>query len=137
MHYRPALLRRESGPPMRTARGALHKLPVTSLHGLTKYIAIAVGVISLGSAALWFFRDTQSVAQRSGPAEGSLRVNLNTASATELETLPGIGPSLAASIVANRPYGSVDDLLRVQGIGAKKLESLRPFLTTNADTSPR
>lgn len=122
---------------MHTARGALHKLPVTSLHGLTRYIAVAVGVISLGSAALWFLRDTQSVMQRSGSAEGSLRVNPNTASAGELETLPGIGPSLAASIIANRPYGSVDDLLRVQGIGPKKLESLRPFLTTDGDTAAR
>lgn len=56
-------------------------------------------------------------------------INLNTATATELETLPGIGPSKAAAIIANRPYSTVDDLERVPGIGARTLEQLRPLVT--------
>ncbi len=56
-------------------------------------------------------------------------VHLNTATAAELEALPGIGPSLAAVIVSYRsehgPFGSVDDLLDVRGIGQAKLDALR------------
>ncbi len=56
-------------------------------------------------------------------------VNLNTASAAELEALPGIGATKAAAIVsdreANGPYASVDDLSRVTGIGEKTVDGLR------------
>ncbi len=57
-------------------------------------------------------------------------VNLNAASVEELQTLPGIGPSKASAIVANRPYASVDDLDRVPGIGPSTLNQLRNLVTT-------
>jgi competence ComEA-like helix-hairpin-helix protein len=57
------------------------------------------------------------------------RVNVNTASADELATLPGIGPSYAKRIVdyreKNGPFKRVEDLLNVQGIGEKTLEKIR------------
>ena len=60
-------------------------------------------------------------------------VNINTADAAELMTLPGIGPKTADSIIDYRSnvgsFASVDDLMKVKGIGAKKLEKLRPYLT--------
>lgn len=56
-------------------------------------------------------------------------INLNTATATDLESLPGIGPSKAAAIIANRPYNTVDDLDKVPGIGPSTLEQLRPLVT--------
>ncbi len=55
-------------------------------------------------------------------------IDLNTASATELESLPGVGPKTAQAIIEQRPYSSVDDLLRVKGIGEKTLEKLRPYI---------
>lgn len=55
-------------------------------------------------------------------------VNINTATAAELETLPGIGPARAEDIIAHRPYAAVDDLLRVPGIGSATLEELRPLI---------
>ena len=57
------------------------------------------------------------------------RVSLNGASLSELDTLPGVGPVVAARIVAHRPYDNVDDLLRVPGVGQKTLERLRPLVT--------
>jgi len=67
-----------------------------------------------------------AVAQGGG---GAGLVNLNTATATDLETLPGIGSSKAAAIIANRPYSTVDDLDKVPGIGPSTLEQLRPLVT--------
>lgn len=61
--------------------------------------------------------------------EGIGLVNVNSASAAELETLPGIGPSKAAAIIANRPYHSVDDLDRVPGIGPATLDQIRDLVT--------
>ena len=52
-------------------------------------------------------------------------LNLNTATLGELESLPGIGPVLARRIVEARPYRSVDDLGRVEGIGRVRLASER------------
>ncbi len=56
-------------------------------------------------------------------------LDLNTATAAELEALPGIGPKTAAAIIAGRPYSTVEDLLRVKGIGPATLEKLRPYVT--------
>ena len=59
-------------------------------------------------------------------------VDLNSADATQLDALPGIGPSTAAKIVADRqangPFKSVEDLGRVPGIGPKKLDQLKPLI---------
>lgn len=56
-------------------------------------------------------------------------ININTATSAELESLPGIGPSKAAAIIANRPFTSVDDLERVPGVGARTIEQLRSLVT--------
>ncbi|HLS93459.1 MAG TPA: helix-hairpin-helix domain-containing protein [Microbacterium sp.] len=68
-----------------------------------------------------------------GDAPGAVLVNLNTAEPAQLETLTGIGPALAQRIIEWRdsegPFGSVDDLLAVSGIGPKVLESLRDQVT--------
>lgn len=70
----------------------------------------------------------------SEPALRPHGIDVDRATAAELERLPGIGPSLAAKIVAERarngPYGGADALLRVPGIGPRKLELIRPYLAT-------
>lgn len=52
-------------------------------------------------------------------------VDLNAATADELEQLPGVGPVLAERIVAGRPYASVDDIRRVRGVSEKLVEAIR------------
>ena len=54
-------------------------------------------------------------------------LNLNTATGKELQSIKGIGPVLAKRIIAGRPYSTVDDLLKVKGIGPNKLEKIRPY----------
>lgn len=63
-------------------------------------------------------------------------IDLNDASAAELESLPGIGPSLARAIVEGRPYESVDALLRVPGIGPARLAAVRPRARVRASQAP-
>jgi competence protein ComEA len=67
------------------------------------------------------------------PVGGTTLVNINTADATALEGLNGIGESLAAAIIQyrtdNGPFTSVDQLDEVSGIGPATLEKLRPFVT--------
>jgi DNA uptake protein ComE-like DNA-binding protein len=67
------------------------------------------------------------------PAEGSLRMNINTATLTDLETIPGVGTALAKLIVAGRPYASVDELEKVAGIGPKSLKELRPYVKVDGE----
>ena len=61
----------------------------------------------------------------------ALSVNLNTASASELTALPGIGETLAARIVAwreeNGPFDRVDQVMAVYGIGPATYERIRPY----------
>ncbi len=59
-------------------------------------------------------------------------VNINTASQSELETLPRVGPVTAQKIIQFRqatPFRTVDDLIQIHGIGEKTLENLRPLIT--------
>jgi competence ComEA-like helix-hairpin-helix protein len=71
-------------------------------------------------------------------------VNINTAGALQLQEVPGIGPVTAEKILQMRrsygPFKSVDDLMAIRGIGPKRLEKMRPFLTVgkapNGKTQP-
>ncbi len=72
-----------------------------------------------------------------GPAMAEKKVNINTATVEELQTLPKIGPKTAEAIVKYReehPFESVDDLLNVKGIGEKKLEQIKPYVTVGEKT---
>src|ERR1700716_1071928 len=68
-------------------------------------------------------------------------VDLNSASAAELEQVPGIGPATAEKILQMRKsYGafkSVDDLLAIRGLGAKRLEKMRKYLTAGKAAAPK
>ncbi len=76
--------------------------------------------------------DTRQSVQESGH-----RLDLNRASLDELRHLPGIGEVLAQRIVERRaqqgPFGSVDELLDVKGIGRKRLAELRPLVMVSSD----
>lgn len=65
------------------------------------------------------------------PSESAPPIDVNTATASELEALPGIGPVTAARIVVDRedkgPYADLDALVRVPGIGDKTVDRLRPY----------
>jgi len=68
-----------------------------------------------------------------GAAARPGKIDLNTATEAQLDTLPGVGPSTATKIVSDRtengPFRTVDDLMRVPGIGPAKLEALKDLVT--------
>lgn len=77
-------------------------------------------------------RVQENVPTEESRAKPSLLLNINTATAEELETLPKIGPQMAQRIIdyrkAHGGFASVDALQNVKGIGKKTLEKLRPFI---------
>ncbi|CCF86097.1 ComEA family DNA-binding protein [Nitrolancea hollandica] len=75
----------------------------------------------------------------SGSAPGSTgRVNVNTAGASELQSLPGIGPALSQRIIdyrtRNGPFSTLDDLAGVRGISSRMVEELRELATTGTSS---
>ena len=67
-------------------------------------------------------------------------VNLNTATAIELEALPGIGAKVAARIVDYRqkkgPFKKIEELMNIQGVGEKSFLKLRSQITVNGKAEP-
>jgi len=66
-------------------------------------------------------------------------VNINTASAEELERLPGVGPTRARAILElrtrNKSFTRLEELMRVKGIGRATFRKLRPYLTLTGPTT--
>jgi comEA protein len=67
-------------------------------------------------------------------------VDLNSATAAELQQVPGIGPATAKSIINFReksgPFRRVEDMLAIRGISKQALERMRPYITVNAAKPP-
>ncbi len=80
--------------------------------------------------AIVLFLCSNALAQKAPPTQP---LNLNTATIAQLETLPGIGPNTAKSIIDFRnrsgPFQRIEDLLAIKGISKSKLEKLRPYVT--------
>ena len=117
----------------------MEKLDTTPTRWIRRLVA-ALGVF----AALTAFAPT-TFAQRAGhraraaavQTDGGM-VNIQTASAEQLELLPGIGPSKAAAIVAHREHRAfrrVEDIMRVRGIGRSTFRHLRSMLTVDGPTT--
>jgi DNA uptake protein ComE-like DNA-binding protein len=70
--------------------------------------------------------DTESYSHaKKAPEPG--HIDVNTATEKELRSVPGIGPIMAARIIAARPFRSADDLKKVNGIGDKNYARIRPY----------
>ncbi|MEN8182006.1 MAG: helix-hairpin-helix domain-containing protein [Myxococcota bacterium] len=98
------------------------------------------GIRALLAAALLLGGGAVATAADDPSSSGGV-VNINTATAAELELLPGIGPSKARAILAVRRekggFESLDELEEVKGIGPMALERMRPFATTSGKTTAR
>lgn len=123
----------QSGPP--PARPSPDATESFALLTWPRTVQLALGLIITASIFFLLGRWSQQWSPHREPG-ASARVgqplNLNRATKAELRLLPGIGDALAQRIVAHRaeqgPFQSVDDLRRVNGIGPKSLDRLRPWL---------
>ncbi|MDR3635225.1 MAG: helix-hairpin-helix domain-containing protein [Isosphaeraceae bacterium] len=95
-----------------------------------KFIASVIASSSL-LLALFLSAGPEALGQAAAKTKAAVKakVDLNKATADELETLPGIGSAHAKEIIANRPYKSVDDLERVKGLGKTRIDALRSLVT--------
>ena len=94
-------------------------------------VKVHVPVRGESIAGLPSFVAEQPAGVQDGGSSGSL-VNLNTATAEQLDTLPGVGPVTAAKIIAARdsgPFASIDELVSRDVLGAATLEKLRALVT--------
>jgi comEA protein len=68
-------------------------------------------------------------------------VNINTATSEELQQVPGIGPATAQKILQMRksygPFKSIDDLLAIRGLGQKRFDKMRKYLTVGKPAAPK
>lgn len=101
---------------------------------LFRYCLAALACITMLAGTV--SAQTPATAAKAAPtvsAEKTPVLNLNTATVTELEHLPGIGPKVAARIVDYRtkkgPFRKTEELMNVQGIGEKSFLKLRAQLT--------
>jgi len=96
---------------------------------MSKLHRLTAGALAVVLAVLM----TSGVAVAAGKPAPAGKINLNAASAQQLEELPGVGPKLAARIVEYRQksgaFKSVQDLMNVKGIGEKNFEKLQSFLS--------
>ena len=72
-------------------------------------------------------QDAKDQSEQAQPA--TKKININKASAKELESLPGIGPALSKRIVEGRPYESIEDIMKVKGIGQKTFDKIKDKIT--------
>jgi competence protein ComEA len=125
-----------------TARKIVDGRPYTNIEGLTR-AGVPARTIEAIRPLVTFSTPEPAATKTKGmtktkgatPAAPGL-VNLNTATPAELQELPGVGPAVAQAIVAGRPYKSVDDLARVRGLGAARIETLRDRVTVATPESP-
>ncbi len=98
---------------------------------------VGTGLLAAGALG-WYALDRRDMQPATfSPAESAVRqrqapLNVNTATAAELEELPGIGPALAGRILAWReehgPFSGPEDLLRVSGVGPALCQAVGPFI---------
>ena len=101
---------------------------------LRSLVAVASMLLLLPSAAA--VAQTKPSPRSAAKPASAATVNLNTASAAELEGLPGIGAKTAALIVEfrqkNGPFKKIEELMNVRGIGEKNFLKLKPQISVGA-----
>jgi competence protein ComEA len=93
---------------------------------------LTIATLPVHAQAMPQAQEAARQAPKPAPAEAVV-INLNSATAAELEKLPGVGPATAARIVEyrqkNGAFKKIEDLMNVRGIGEKTFLNLKPLIT--------
>jgi competence protein ComEA len=100
---------------------------------MTRILMAAIAAIALSAPAL----SAQSKSPAGKPtATAAAPVNLNTATAEQLTSIPGVGPKMAERIIEYRQknggFKKVEDLMNVSGVGEKSFLKMKPLITVAA-----
>lgn len=109
---------------------------VPSFRSLLAAAGLAAALLTVGAAPASAQTSATATSRQASAPEGT--INIQTASAEELQLLPGIGPSRADAIVAQRErraFRRVEDLMRVRGVGRATFRRLRSMLTVDGPTT--
>jgi len=124
-----------SGSGVRVWRATAKSLPAADGAALARQIGRVDSARAAGQP-----RRSDRPKPSAAPTPPGRLVDLDTASAHEIEGLPGIGPALASRIVANRDslgaFGHIDAVCDVRGVGAALATKLRPLVTFSAPRRP-
>ncbi len=94
----------------------------------TRGLAVSLAVVFFFFSSAGVFGDVQGQ---------KTKVNINTASVSELETLPQIGPKVAQRIVdfrtQNGKFKKIEELMKIKGIGEKTFERLKDLITVGSE----
>ena len=110
------------------------------MHRILLALVILVATVVAGPSTAW-----AQAAKGGGTAKARATtanpVNLNSASAAQLQTLPGVGASAAQRIVdyrqKNGSFKKIEELMNVKGIGEKSFLKLKPLITVSGDKGER
>lgn len=108
---------------------------------IRRTLTLALGALALGGLLFTVAPSPSSAQSRARTAQAATPqgvVNIQTASVEQLQQLPGIGPSKAEAIVAQRErraFRRIEDILRVRGIGRSTFRRLRSMLTVDGPTT--
>lgn len=96
-------------------------------------LSVAAVTVCLGAQSVPAMAQGADPARSTAKAAAASVININTASATDLEALPGIGAKTAARIVEyrqkNGPFKRIEELMNIRGVGEKSFLKLRPQIT--------
>ena len=96
---------------------------------------LACGVMALGVLAGQTSTKTKTSQEATASStKSTTKVDLNTASEKELDSLPSVGSATAKKIIAGRPYSSVDDLSKA-GVSASTIKKITPLVTVSGGTA--
>jgi competence protein ComEA len=104
-------------------------------------VATAVLALFIGTSPIVASQEKPAKGKPAASAQANAIVNLNTATAAELQTLPGVGAATARLILDHRQknggFKKIEELMTIKGIGEKSFLKIKPRVTVGAEKSER